>query len=164
MSEAAQAGGPPEFDESIVQVLASKIFVDWLRNRQQLLIPLTLDLQKIEPAQVDLLVHAMVASAHADGVFEAADCQRIEAALTRLNASDEQRERVARASGESRALRDVLARVHDVQTASMVYAASLLAIDRRKRVNRYYLRYLAERLRLSSDLARTLEQRFVGTS
>ncbi len=54
----------------------------------------------------------------------------------------------------------MLSNVRDVRVAAMVYAASLLAIDRRKLVNRHFVRYLAARLDLSSQLARSLEQRF----
>jgi uncharacterized membrane protein YebE (DUF533 family) len=50
--------------------------------------------------------------------------------------------------------------VHDVQTGALVYAASLMAVDRRQPVNRYYLRYLAARLQLSEELAGSLEQRY----
>jgi uncharacterized membrane protein YebE (DUF533 family) len=57
-------------------------------------------------------------------------------------------------------LAEVLREVRDVKTGALVYAASLLAIDRRKPVNRHYLRYLAARLQLPQPLARSLEQRF----
>jgi uncharacterized membrane protein YebE (DUF533 family) len=54
----------------------------------------------------------------------------------------------------------VLTAVPDVQAGARVYAASLLSIDRRKPVNRHYLRYLAARLQLPRELAHSLEQRF----
>jgi uncharacterized membrane protein YebE (DUF533 family) len=50
--------------------------------------------------------------------------------------------------------------VKDVQTGTIFQAASLLAIDRRKLVNRHYLRYVAARLGLSEELARDLSRRF----
>ncbi len=157
---ATDHGAPPEHDESVVHVLASKLLIDWLRNRQQLLVPLTLDLQKLEPAAADVLMRAMVTAAHADGALDALDRERLEAALIRLNAADDQRARLPTMIEERKPLAEVLERVADGETGAMIYAASLLATDRRKRVNRYYLRYLAERLRLSRDLARGVEQRF----
>jgi uncharacterized membrane protein YebE (DUF533 family) len=155
--------GPPEaprHDEGLVQILASKILMDWLRNRQQLLVPLALDLQKLEPPAAEMLLRAMVTAAHADGALDEGDRRRLEAALTRLNASDDQRAGLADLTARRKPLGELLADVADAETGAMVYAASLLASDRRKRVNRYYLRYLAERLNLSKDLARSLEQRF----
>ena len=154
---------PPEYDESIIQMLTSKILIDWLRNRQQLLVPLTVDMQKLEAEQADNLIYAMVAAAQADGAVEAGDRQRLDAALTRLNAAEAHRTTLAAAIETRKSLGEVLARVPDVQTGAVVYAASLLSIDRRKRVNRYYLRYLASRLKLPPDLSRSLEQRYTAT-
>jgi len=61
---------------------------------------------------------------------------------------------------QPRPLSRLLAEVEDVQTGARIYAASLLSIDQRKPVNRHYLRYLAARLQLPKELARSLEQRF----
>lgn len=156
----AGADATPAHDEAMVQILASKILIDWLRNRQQLLVPLALDLQKLEPALAEALMRAMVTATHADGVLDPGDERRLDAALKRLNASDEQRVQLAALIAQRKPLDEVLAGVHDAETGAMVYAASLLASDRRKRVNRYYLRYLAERLKLTRDLVRGLEQRY----
>ena len=155
-----QSPAHPEYDESIVDVLASKILFYWLRNRQQLLMPLAIDLQKLEPPEVDILVRAMVAATQADGETDGRERTRIEAALKMLNAADEQHATVARVIENPEPLHRVLAGVKDIKTAAVVYAASLLALDQRKRVNRLYLRYLAARLQLPRDVTRGLEQRF----
>ncbi|MGZ8210211.1 MAG: DUF533 domain-containing protein [Burkholderiales bacterium] len=153
-------GAHPEYDESIVQTLASKILLDWLRNRQQLLVPLTLDLQKLEQAEVELIVHSMIAAAQGGGEFGEKTRERLDAALERLNASPAQRELLFGALERPKALWDVLANVREVRVGAIVYAVSLLAIDRRKLVNRLYLRYLAARLDIPEQLRRSLEQRF----
>jgi uncharacterized membrane protein YebE (DUF533 family) len=156
----SEAGGPPEHDDNVVEILASKILIDWLRNRQQLLVPFTLDLQKLEPRQAETLLEAMVVAAQAHGPLTTADRERLSSALRLINATDEQHAAVEALTGHAKSLHEVLDDVSDVQEGALVYAASLLAIDRRKRVNRYYLRYLAARLELPRDLVRTLEQRF----
>ena len=145
-----------------MQVLASKILIDWLRNRQQLLVPLTLDLQKLEPAEVEVVLHAMVTAAQADGAGDARGSERLGAALERVNATAEHRGMLSELLEHPKALRRVLGSVGDVKTGAIVYAASLLSIDRRNRVNRRYLRYLAARLRLPEALSRNLERRFVA--
>lgn len=160
----AEGGGPPEYDDSVVDILASKILIDWLRNRQQLLVPLTVDLQKLEAPEAETLLHSMVAAAQADGAFDAADRERLTAALRLLNATESQHAMLPTLIAHRKSLQDVLASVPDVQHGAIVYAASLLAIDRRKRVNRYYLRYLAARLKLPRDLARNVEQRFTAAN
>ncbi len=159
-SDAEREAGPPEHDESIVQMLAAKIFVDWLRNRQQLLVPLTVDLQKLEPSLAETVVHAMVAASEAAGAREEKAVDRVAAALTQLR-GNEQHQALANAAAEGRKpLAQILAGVRDVQAGAVVYAATLLVVDRRKLVDRQYLRYLAARLQLPRDAARSLEQRF----
>ena len=164
MEATPQAGGPPEYDDSVVQILASKILIDWLRNRQQLLAPLTLDLQKLEPSQVQTLLQAMVVAAQAHGALDGNDRERLTAALRLTNATEAQHAALDAIVGGAKSLHEVLSAVPDVQAGALVYAASLLAIDRRKRVNRYYIRYLAARLGLPRDIARDLEQRFTSAA
>jgi uncharacterized membrane protein YebE (DUF533 family) len=161
---ASERGAPPEYDESVVDILASKILVDWLRNRRQLLVPLTVDLQKVEPSEAETLLHGMVAAAQADGAFDTADRDRLTAALRLLNAAESHHDMLPAIIENGKPLQQVLAGVPDVKSGAIVYAASLLAIDRRKRVNRYYLRYLAARLQLPRDLAENIEQRFTMAS
>jgi uncharacterized membrane protein YebE (DUF533 family) len=158
--DAARHGGLREHDESLVEILAAKVLIDWLRNRQQLLVPFTIDLQKLESADVELLLHGMVAAAQADGTVDGKERERVRAVLERLNGSEEQLGKLDAALDSPLPLAHALAKVRDVQTGAVVYAASLLAIDRRKLVNRQYLRYLAARLQLPKDLTRSLEQRF----
>jgi uncharacterized membrane protein YebE (DUF533 family) len=158
--EAAREAGPAEHDESMVEVLASKILVDWLRNRRQLLVPLTIDLQKLEAAQVGTLIDAVAAAAQAEGAQDGSERERASAALQLLRPSEEHSGMLAAALERRKPLSAILSAVKDVQAGALVYAVSLLAVDRRKLVNRHYLRYLAARLQLPRDLARNLEQRF----
>jgi uncharacterized membrane protein YebE (DUF533 family) len=158
--EAARPAGPADHDESIVEILAAKVLIDWLRNRQQLLVPFKIDLQKLEAARVNLLLHALIAAAQADGTADGKDRERVEAALVALSAAEAHRPLLDAAFAQPAPLAQTLAEAKDVQTGALVYAASLLALDRRKLVNRQYLRYLAARLQLPKDLTRSLEQRF----
>ena len=158
-----RASGPAEHDEPLVEILAAKVLVDWLRNRQQLLVPFSVDLQKLDRAAVERLLSAMIVAAQADGAVDGAERERVRAALERLNASEEQTAGLDAALDEAKPLAYALRDVNDVQTAAIVYAASLLAIDRRKLVNRQYLSYLAARLQLPKDLTRSLEQRFFAS-
>ena len=140
------------------------MLVDWLRNRQQLLVPFTLDLRKLDAKLAPCVIHAMATAAGADGTIDEKTHARLDAALERIHATDEQRAILAEALEKPLSLRQVLHDTKDMQTSAIYYAASLLAIDRRKRVNRYYLRYLSARLQLSAELARNLERRFSATN
>jgi uncharacterized membrane protein YebE (DUF533 family) len=147
-----------------VEIVAAKVLIDWLRNRQQLLVPFTLDLRKLDSVLGNCVIHAMAAAAQADGTLDEQTRARVGSALERVHGTDEQRALLEEALQKPLALREVLHDVKDPQTGAIYYAASLLAIDRRKRVNRYYLRYLAARLQLSPELSRNLERRFSATN
>ncbi len=148
------------FDPSIVAVLAEKVLLAWLRNRYQLLFPFALDLRRLDKPQAELLLHAMITAAQADGALEGKKRERIEGALSLVNPSDNMRALLEAALAHPKPLNEILGQVHDIQTGALVYAASLMAVDPRKPVNRHYLRYLAARLQLSEELVGSLERRF----
>ena len=161
---APEPGGPAQHDETLVQVLATKILLDWLRNRQQLLIPLTLDLRTLPEEEATRLVHAMVMAALAEGTPESLRLARVETALEHLRADPSHFATLAAARERRPSLFDLLAEVPDVQAGTRFYAASLLAIDTRQPTNRHYLRYLSGRLQLPKTLTRNLEQLFRAPS
>ena len=171
LSEAVEPGteevdrpaGPAEHDEPLVQIVAGKVLFAWLRNRQQLLMPYTIDLAKLDAGEVELVVQAMIVAAQADGTVDGKERDRVRSALERLKATPEQLANVDAALDHPQPLAHALSSVKDVQTGAIVYAASLLAIDRRKLVNRQYLRSLSARLQLPKDVCRALEQRFFAT-
>src|SRR3954470_13426505 len=102
--EAAREAGPAEHDETIVEILAAKVLIDWLRNRQQLLVPFSIDLAKREPGEVSLLIEAMLSAAQADGTVDGKERERVEGALSLLNAGEEQRAMVEKVIAHPRAL------------------------------------------------------------
>jgi len=153
-------GAEAEFDPGIVSVLAEKVLLAWLRNRHQLLFPFALNLHQLDARQAELLVHAMVAAAQADGSFDGKERQRIEGTLSLVEPNEDERAFLDRVLGEPKPLNAILGEVRDVETGALVYAASLMAVDQRRPVNRYYLKYLAARLQLSEELVGSLEQRY----
>jgi hypothetical protein len=161
-AERGEEPSPPTaaFDEGILDVLGQKVLLAWLRNRYQLLFPIALDLRRLDRPQTELLVHAMVAAAQADDAFEAQEQERIRGVLELMDPGGDQRALLDAALAQPKPLNELLREVRDVRAAALVYAASLMAVDRRKPVNRYYLRYLAARLQLSEEMVGSLEQRF----
>lgn len=162
--EAADPAGFTDYGQGTIEMLGAKILIDWLRNRQQLLVPFKLDLQQLDGQQVDTLMQAMIAAAQAEGPAPEGVPARLKTALNALNASAAHEAAFQRACTHPLPMHQVLAQVPDVQAGALVYAASVLATDRRKLVNRQYLRYLAARLHLPRDLARSLEQRYAAAS
>ena len=150
-------------DESIVDIVAAKLLVDWLRNRHQVLLPFTIDLQRLAQPLLESVLHAMIAAARAQGPADV-DRERLIGALELLKGTSEHRALLEQALERPRPLADALGPVTDVECGAIVYAASLLAIDRRKPVNRHYLRYLATRLDLPPQLTTSIERRFAIAS
>jgi hypothetical protein len=154
----------PVFDPGIVGVVAEKVLLAWLRNRYQLLFPFALNLRRLDKQQANLLVHAMIAAAQADGSFDGKERKRIEGTLNLVDASADEKAFLDAAMSRPKHLNDILGEVRDVQTGALVYAASLMAVDQRRPVNRFYLQYLAARLQLSDELVESLDQRYRSTS
>jgi hypothetical protein len=147
-----------QFDPGIVHVLADKVLLAWLRNRYQLLFPFLLDLSRLDERQSAVATQAMIAAAQADGTFDLKERERIGEIARRMGAGAAVA--LEDAIADQQPLAAVLAQVSDVQTAALIYAVSLMAVNQRSSVNRLYLKYLATRLRLSEELVGSLEQRF----
>ncbi len=157
-------GGGHDLDPSIAGVLADKVLYAWLRNRYQLLFPFALDLRRLDAGAAALAIDAMLVAAQADGTLDARERDRIEAALRLVAPGASPAALLEAALAAPRPLAVVLRQVRDVQGAALVYAASLMAIDPGKRVNRRYLAYLAARLQLSDELVESLERRYRATA
>jgi uncharacterized membrane protein YebE (DUF533 family) len=147
-------------DEHVLDVIAYKILLAWLRNRYLASFSLTLNLSGLTREQMALLADAMVAAARADGVFEAHEREHLDAAWKLIDRNGSEVGIFTAALDSPRPLHDILQAARDVQTRALVYAGSLVAIEKRTAVHRHYLRYLAARLELSDGLVSALEQRF----
>jgi uncharacterized membrane protein YebE (DUF533 family) len=147
-----------EYDPGVVGVLAEKVLNAWLRNRHQLMFPFVLDLRRLERKDMETVVHAMVAAAEADGSVDGNERRRIETALGLDETSDVSF--LDEALRRPKPLSQILAGAPDVKIGALVYAAALMAVDRSRPVNRYYLKYLAARLQLPDELVESLKQRF----
>ncbi len=155
-----EAGEPSGPDPDLLEIVGEKVLLSWLRNRHQLLFPVAFDLHRLDRSKAELLIHAMIAASEADGALESKEQERIAGALALVDAAEDEQGFLEAAMANPRPLTQVLREVRDVQTGALVYAASLMAVDQRKPVNRLYLRYLAARLQLSEELVGSLEQRF----
>ena len=75
-------------------------------------------------------------------------------------AGEAEARRLEAALAEPQHLGQLLARVEEAGLATHAYAAALLAINRRGRVNRAFLDYVARRLGLPAEVAGSLERRY----
>lgn len=140
--------------------LAYKLYQDWQGQQggaSQPAQPLdTLQGQALD-ARSTLLVRAMVAAARADGHIDAAERQKIQQYLTEQGQSDAARwidAELARPLDPQALAREVT----DMEQATEVYLASLLAIEVDHFMERGYLDELARALRLDDNLRGSIER------
>lgn len=142
--------------------LAYKLYQDWQTQQSgaapsQPAQPLdSLQGQALD-ARATLLVRAMVAAARADGHIDAAERQKIQDYLTEQGQSDAARwidAELARPLDPQALAREVT----DMEQATEVYLASLLAIEVDHFMERGYLDELARALKLDDNLKGSIER------
>jgi uncharacterized membrane protein YebE (DUF533 family) len=145
--------------EELHKILASQVLLRHLQNRHQLLDPPPSDLRDLDAGEASLLIHAMIAAAHANGDLDGLERERIAAALNTTVLQEEERRRLDLLIEEPQCLEALLRQVNSQKTASRFYAVSLAAVDKDSSINRAYLRYLALRLGLPADMVVRLNLR-----
>ena len=140
--------------------VGTKLLEGWLANRQQTLIPHTLNFRVLAPEEAELLLGVMAAAAQADGEVDPHEARQIPLALQRVGAGEAEARRLEAALAEPQNLGLLLARAQGAGLGTHAYAAALLAINRRGRANRAFLSYLSARLALAPDVAGSLERRY----
>lgn len=151
----------PQPQRIVMEALALKVLNAWLQNRHQTLFPLTLNLQSIDPPGRELLVHMMVAAAEADGEVDQDEQGRIIRALDAAGGKEAERILLRRALDQPRPLAKLLRAAQEAHLGAHAYAASLLVLDQRSRVNQSYLEYLAARLSLPAEVTNSLNRRYL---
>ena len=143
-----RAGDDLGLAQAPLDVLAVKLAYSHLRNRQQLLGPPPTSLGHLDQNQAELLIRAAVAAAMADGHLDDNEERMLRASLSTLESQAGEAGFITAAIRKPLPLEVLLRDVRDPHLASLVYAASLMAIDKHGDINRAYLHYLAMRLRL----------------
>ncbi len=147
-------------ERALQEAVATKLLGGWLSNRNQTLVPHTLNFAALQPDQASLLVAVMAAAAQADGEVSATEARQIPLALERLGAGGGMARQLEAALDVPQPLGALLAQVQAAGLTTHAYAAALLAVERRSRSDRAFLNYLSARLGLSPDVAGSLERRY----
>jgi uncharacterized membrane protein YebE (DUF533 family) len=140
----------PPADQTIHAALATKLLHAWAENRQQVLVPLTLDLSRQESASRALLL-GMVAAAQAarGGVGDA----RLAGALRRMGAD-------GAALGAPPDLFRLLTEIAASGLGAQAYAAAALVLDRRVPGERAFLDWIAARFGLAASVVAGITRRY----
>lgn len=140
--------------------VGTKLLDGWLANRQQTLVPHTLNFRALSPDEARLLLGVMAAAAQADGQVDAREARQLPLVLERVGAGETEIREIARLLGELQPLAELLAGVQEAGLSAHAYAAACLAINRRGRANRAFLGYLGARLGLAPEVTAALERRY----
>jgi uncharacterized membrane protein YebE (DUF533 family) len=132
--------------------LASKVLNGHLRNRLQLMQSNPTELGGLAPGDAALLLRAMMAAGHADGMLGDDERRRLVSIAERGIGDDELRQSLLRAIDSPPALEDIARRVESPEIAERVYAVSAATVGHLSEVNRAYLAYLAARLGVAQDV------------
>lgn len=150
---------PEPTERALRGALAQKLLHAWMQNRQQVLVPLSLNLARLDAGRRAQVVRAMAVALAACGKRGEADRARLAAALARAGAEDEAARATAMLADPPELL-GVLEGLEAGRNAAEAYAAVSLVLDRRDAVERAFLEWLALRLGLPSSLTASLARRY----
>jgi uncharacterized membrane protein YebE (DUF533 family) len=143
---------PPPAEHTLRLALAQKLLHAWSQNRQQVRVPLALNLTRLPPDHRRLLVGVMGASLAACGVTAEADRARLAAALARLGAEGDE-------TGTPDLI-PLLAALEQAELGPHAFAAAALVMDGRVPAQRLFLAWLAARFGLPPSLVSGLARRY----
>lgn len=104
-----------------------------------------------------LLLRAMIAAARSDGHIDAAEQEKINMLIERLELDNETLTMMTREMAKPVAVEDLAASIDDAAIAAEVYMTSLMVVDAEQPAEREHLNRLAAALKLDNELVSQLE-------
>lgn len=114
--------------------------------------------ERVSDDEALLLIRAMIAAAHADGVLSEDERAGIMGQIDEAGADEADRRVMEREIADPKPVDELLAQVRDEETAQRFYLASCAAVDPETERNRAYLSDLRRRLGLSEEEAAEVEE------
>lgn len=159
-----RAPQPPELRATpmtpVRDAVAQKLLLGFLQNRHQTLYPLSINFRTFDDAGSALLMRVVAVSLLAGGTSASAMTERVDGWLNKTQGGERERATLAAALADPQALSTLLAEAASAKLGAASYAVALAVLDQRQSVNRRFLEYLAVRLAVPSDIARSLAQRY----
>jgi len=153
----------PALTDPSVEILgsaATKILNAWLQNRHQTLFPLTINLRRLEPGQVTLLLQVTASTMTSTGAVDPNGRAQIDTWLSSVGASTEQQQQFHAALRDPPPLGPVLREVQKADLGAHAYAMGMHVIDQRDTASRLFLEFLAARLLIPSHIVRSVNRRY----
>ena len=116
------------------------------------------DFTEVDEDEARLMLRAMVAATTADGMVDAAERKRLDAAVTGAGLDPDSRSWLERELASPADIDEIAERVSDPEAAARIFAAARLAIDPDTLQERQFLKMLAEALDLPAEAADRVER------
>ncbi|WP_111537181.1 tellurite resistance TerB family protein [Palleronia aestuarii] len=114
--------------------------------------------ENLSDAKALLLIRAMITAAYSDGALSSEERERIMGEIAEAGGDAEDRQVMEREIANPKPLDELLRDVQDKETAEEFYLASAAAVDGETEANRSYLETLRQRLDISEEEAREVEE------
>jgi uncharacterized membrane protein YebE (DUF533 family) len=116
------------------------------------------DFTAVGEDEARLMLRAMVAATTADGMIDAAERKRLDAAVAEAGIDADGRSWLERELASPAEIDEIAERVADPEAAARIYAAARLAIDPDTLQERQFLKMLAEALDLPAEASDRVER------
>ncbi|MDB5662904.1 MAG: hypothetical protein JWN59_1242 [Sphingomonas bacterium] len=137
---------------SVERALAAKLLDAHLRNRVQAMQSRPTDLTGLPETEASLLIRAMIAAGHADGVLDPDERKRLIVLARDGIRDDAVRQKLLAEVDAPPAIEQLIRLVETPHSAERFYAVSAAVAHRPRAANRAYLAYLAIRLEIAEDV------------
>lgn len=145
----------------VEEALAQKTLAAWISNRHQTLYPLAINLRRFDAAETRLLAATVAVALLAAGEgASAAQTEILRSWLRTVGGDEGFAALVDAAMADPPALSALLAALEQARLGTTAFSMAIAAVDQRLPANRLFLDYLAARLAIPGDVARSLAQRF----
>ncbi len=160
----APMGRPPRRrplrGDALRDAMAQKVLHGWVRNRNQTLHPLTLNLSALSPAQAGLLLEMVALALAAGGDVSEGQLKRAAAAIEAAHGGAALAARLPALLASPRPLHVVFDALRDADLTGSAYAITVAAVDQRDLTNRAFAAYAASRLAIPETVSRSIGRRY----
>ena len=144
----------------LVRSLSQKVLNGWLQNRHQTLVPLAMNVGRLLPEQVDILVNFAAVAVLGGSSSHDAGRNSVTRWLRSIGAQSGAIEAFDAAIEGPRPLSLLLQAVRDHELGPYAYAGAVVASDQREPSGWLFSNYVAARLALPADAVRSIDRRY----
>lgn len=144
----------------LIRSLAQKVLDGWLQNRHQTLVPLAMNLGRLSPAQVDVLMNFAAVALLGGSTPDEAGRNSVARWLRSIGADAGAIQAFTAAIDDPRPVSALLQAIRELDLGPFAYAAAVAASDQHVVAGRLFSNYVAARLALPADAVRSIDRRY----